>query len=350
MPEALVAGWDIGGAHLKVAVAARPSGGKPCLVEVVQVPCALWQGMDKLAEAIATVRPTLRGARRHAVTMTGELVDLFESRADGVAALVGALADAFPRQEIGFYAGRAGLVDAAEATRRPLAVASANWLAGTAFVARRCDEGLFLDIGSTTSDIVPFRAGEVLALGKTDAARLASDELIYTGVTRTPVMAIAGRVPFAGARQGVMAEHFATMADVYRLTGELPTDADQHQTADGRDKSVPASARRLARMLGRDAEAAEPADWRRLAAHLAERQRRLIHDAADRALSRDDIAEDAPLVGAGVGRFLAAKLAAAMGRPYVDFAELVAGPGPAREMAARCAPAAALAMLAAEAK
>ena len=341
-----VAGWDLGGAHLKVALAEEGQR----IAEVVQLPCPLWLGMERLGEAIETARPRLGGARRHAVTMTGELVDLFQSRADGVARLIEAMVRAFPEDEIRVYAGHAGFLPAAEAAPRPDEVASANWHASAGFVAARQDQALFIDVGSTTTDLVPLRGGRVESLGYTDTERLVSEELVYGGVTRTPVMAIADHVPFAGARQGVMAEHFATMADVYRLTGALPEEADQLPAADGADKSLPASRRRLARMLGRDAESAAPADWRRLALYLAERQRQGLMEACARVLSRGLLEEAAPLVGAGVGRFLASEIAARLDRPYVDFSALVAGSAAAKEGAARCAPAAAVALLGMDAR
>jgi probable H4MPT-linked C1 transfer pathway protein len=192
---------------------------------------------------------------------------------------------------------------------------------------------------------VPFHDGRVAAVGYSDEERMVGGELVYTGVTRTPVMALADWVPFAGERQPLMAEYFATSADIHRLTGALPDDADQLPTADGRGKGLQDSARRLARMLGRDYDAARLVDWQRLARHLAERQGRLVQDAADRVLSRGLLEEESPLVGAGIGRFLVRDLAARLGRPYVDFASLVTGDAGLREWAARCAPAASIAAL-----
>ena len=171
------------------------------------------------------------------------------------------------------------------------------------------------------------------------------EELVYAGVTRTPVMALASNVPFAGQRQGLMAEYFATAADVHRLTGELPRDADQHDTADGRGKSAEESAARLARMLGRDLASAELAAWRQLARYLAERQRRLVQDAMDRVISRGLLPEAAPVIGAGIGRFLLTEIARRLKRPYRDFADLMQGDAALREWAARAAPAAAVAGL-----
>jgi hypothetical protein len=52
------------------------------------------------------------------------------------------------------------------------------------------------------------------------------------------------------------------------------------------------------------------------------------------------------VVGAGCGRFIARLVAERLGRPYVDFAEAIDVAPEAREMAARCAPAVAVALLA----
>ncbi len=338
-----VTGWDVGGAHLKAARAVSDNE----IAAAIQVPCRLWEGLDRLTDAIAQVGARLDLGGRHALTMTGELVDLFDDRAQGVARLAAAMAAALPKAKLKIYAGRHDFIAPEAAAARWPEVASANWLASVHWAATRLPQGLFLDVGSTTTDVVPFRDGGDLARGVTDAERLTSDELVYSGITRTPLMALAERAPFEGVEQSVMAEHFATMADVYRLTGELPDGADQHATADGRDKSLDSSRRRLARMLGRDVEVGSATAWREVAEHFAARQRARIAAAVDRVLSRGEIEETAPFVGAGAGRFLVCRLAADWARPYVDFAELLTGPAKAREAAAWSAPAAAVALLAA---
>lgn len=343
MAEQLAVGWDLGGAHLKAVVA--DAGGR--ISGAWQVPCTLWRGMVHLTAAIGEVRPHLLGMTRHGLTMTGELVDLFESRADGVGQLADAAARSFQGVDLRIYAGRDAFRATSDAARHWQAIASANWHASAAFAASRMEQGLLVDIGSTTSDIVPFLDGQVRFAGYSDEERLTSEELVYTGVTRTPVMAIAERVPFGGSSQLVMAEYFSTMADIHRLTGELPADADQQATADGRGKSDGDSARRLARMLGRDTDPSDLAPWRQLAWRLSERQSGKLLEASERVLSRRVLADDAPVVGAGVGRFLARRLAGQLRRPYVDFSELVSGEAQATEWAARCAPAAAVAVLAA---
>jgi probable H4MPT-linked C1 transfer pathway protein len=373
MPPEVTTGWDVGGAHLKVAQV--DASGR--VHTALQVPCTLWLGVEHLHRAIEEALAHLHSSERHGVTMTGELADLFADREEGVARIVEAMQRFFARDALLVYAGAAGFVAAADAVARARDVASANWHASARFAAARGAEGMLVDIGSTTTDLVPFAGGEPLGIGVTDGERLAAGELVYTGVTRTPVMAIARSVACDGVRVPLMAELFATAADVHRLTGALPDDADQHPTADGRGRSEEESVRRLARMLGRDASSASLDTWRCVARELSEQQLRCIHDAAAvvlsreqrpanenatergarerppagnwRAASRRALAVDAPVVGAGVGRFLAVALAERLGLPYVDFASLIEGTPETREWAARCAPAVAVAALVAHA-
>jgi probable H4MPT-linked C1 transfer pathway protein len=337
----LITGLDIGGAHLKAAQVA-PSGR---VVSAVQIPCALWLGLDRLELALAEARDRLGPVDRLAVTMTGELADLFPDRATGVRRLVEAAGAALPGAEPRVWAGRRGFVDPADAADLAADVASANWLASATLVARRLGDALFADLGSTTTDVLLLAGGQVRALGMADRERLGTGELVYTGLTRTPVMALAPEAPFAGRRVALMNELFATAADVHRVLGWLPEGVDQHPAADDGPKTVAASARRLARMVGADLADGGPADWRRLAGWLARCQTRRVEDAVALQLSRGLIAEDAPLVGAGCGRFLLEPLARGLGRPYRDFAELVEAEADAAAWAATCAPAVAVAIL-----
>ncbi|MBV9756196.1 MAG: H4MPT-linked C1 transfer pathway protein [Alphaproteobacteria bacterium] len=342
MAESVI-GWDIGGAHVK---AARVEGGR--VRDVVQVPSPLWLGIDRLEQALSAATARLGPADRHAATMTGELADVFANRAAGVAAITDILVRAVRPAPVAIYGGRAGFLTPNAAPAHPADIASANWHASAALAGRFVPEALFVDIGSTTTDLVPIGGGRVQAAGYTDAERLACGELVYTGLTRSFLMALCARAPVGGAWMPLACEHFATSADVYRILGELPEEADQLPTADGRDKSVAASQARLARMVGHDAADRPPADWRSLAAWFAEAQLRLIADGAMQVLSRTHLPEPAPVVGAGVGRRLAARLASRLGRDFRDFGALVEAVGGAGEWPSYCAPAVSVALLASE--
>ncbi|MEW6037853.1 MAG: hydantoinase/oxoprolinase family protein [Pseudomonadota bacterium] len=346
MPIELI-GWDIGGAHLK-AVALTDSG---AIADIRQYPSPLWQGLERLEIALSEAEKELRIAPscRHAVTMTGELADHFEDRAAGVQALISTMVRRFGAEGILVFAGRAGFLRAdAVKPVHALEVASANWLASASLIAHRLRHpALLVDIGSTTTDLIVLAGGEVRSRGYTDYDRLRYDELLYTGVVRTSAMALADKLPFEGEWVSLMAEHFATTADIYRLTGELAEHTDQMPAADGGEKSVAGSERRLARLLGRDRNDGSPEQWRHLALCLRERQLSRITQAMERQFSRSLLTAESPLVGAGAGRFLARVIAARSARPYLDALDLLPRPATVTALSVSdCLPAAAVACLA----
>jgi probable H4MPT-linked C1 transfer pathway protein len=338
----VVIGWDIGGVHLK---AARAEHGR--ILDVVQVPSPLRFGLAKLADAFTQAKAAIGTAPRHAVTMTAELADTFTSRQEGVAQLAAIAAQQLDG-DIRLYAGRAGFVAPGEAVNHVVDIASANWHASASLVARLRDAALLIDLGSTTTDIIPIAQGRVAARGYTDAERLASGELIYAGLVRGFVMATADRAPFEGRWTTLINENFANMADVYRVLGTLPEGVDQMATADGREKSFAASCARLARMVGRDAADASEAQWRALAAWVAEAQIRSVADGAMLVLSQAVLDPAAPVVGAGIGTAVLEEIARRLGRSYIKFANMIDAAPQMRERAAQCGPAAALAALASE--
>jgi probable H4MPT-linked C1 transfer pathway protein len=337
-----IIGWDIGGAHLK---GVRVKNG--FITRAVQLPCPLWQGVDKLEATFSKARRSIGSASRHCATMTGELADIFPSRAEGVETLARIAARCLDASNIEIYAGPAGFVPIDDVSDHVNDIASANWHASARWAAGSLRNGLFVDMGSTTTDLVALANGETASSGYTDAERLETGELVYTGMVRSFLMSVAPRVPFRGRTMPLMNEYFANMADVYRILGDLPAGADQQATADGREKTVAASEARLARMLGLDAHDASKDAWIEVARFFREAQLRSLHDAAMLVLSRRPLPFDAPVIGAGIGAKIARALAARLRRPYVPFSRcLVAASPNIRKMACDCAPAAAVALLA----
>jgi len=337
MPAEVV-GWDVGGAHLK-AVRLDSSG---CITQAVQRPCPLWQGLQALTLAFDEMATMLElsdnQSLRHAVTMTGELVDLFPNRGVGVMQIA-QHSTAKLGSQVQFYAGDAGFISTHQVPAHVRSIASMNWHASARYVAQQYCAGVLLDIGSTTTDVIPFVNGKVDTPWRTDAERLSHATLHYTGVVRTPVMAVARHVTFKALNYHVVAEHFATMADVYRILGDLNDCADQAPTADGQDKSIASSCRRLARMLGHDLDEASDEDWYSLARALADTQLTLLAQSVmHHPHYRDGI------VGIGVGAFLAESLARQLAVPYHDVRhDLSARVGELQTMASVCFPAFAVA-------
>ncbi|MBI4520661.1 MAG: H4MPT-linked C1 transfer pathway protein [Gemmatimonadetes bacterium] len=333
-----ILGWDVGGANLK---AARLGDGGATL-EVVERPFALWREPHRLAEALAEVAGGLGGATRTmAVTMTAELADCFATKREGVAFVLDAFGAAFPGVDSRVYAVDGRFRSMQEATERPLEVAAANWMAAAALVARTSPDAVLLDVGSTTSDVIPIVAGRVAARGRTDPDRLASGELVYTGALRTPICAIVRSLPLGGRSCRVAAEHFAVAADVYRWLERIEDWDYTCDTPDGRGRSRPEAGARLARMVCADLEMVGVEDITAIAEYVARAQVRQIAVAIRQVRRRLGSTFPHLAVLAGQGAFLAEAAAQAAG---LATRSLAAQLGPA----ARAAPAAAVALLLAE--
>ncbi len=232
-------GLDIGGANLKLATARGTAQSRPF---------ALWKHPEKLAAELRDFTREMPPDIPVGVTMTGELCDCFRTKREGVRHIVSATEEALPGRNILYWTTEGQFVDAEAACENTIKVAAANWHAQATFVGRFAPHGFafLMDMGSTTLDIVPLQNGEPVPFGKTDADRLTTGELVYTGCRRTPLTALL---------YGVCAELFATVHDVHVITGRLPEESDNRDTADGRPMTRKYAWERVARMLGHDRHA-----------------------------------------------------------------------------------------------
>jgi probable H4MPT-linked C1 transfer pathway protein len=324
----------VGGANVK---AARVEG--DALPVVVEHPFALWREPARLPDVLKAIAPTLGSAPRLAITMTAELADCFATKRDGVCAVLAAFEAAFPAQALHVFGVDGRFRSIAEARRKPLRVAAANWMASAMLVAESERDVLFVDVGSTTTDVVPIVAGDVVARGRTDPARLRSGELVYTGALRTPVAAIVRRLPWRGALCRVAAEHFAIAADAHVWRGAIEPSGYTCETADGRGRSRSEAGARLARMVCADLEMLRDSDIDAIAERVMRAQVKQIASGIQQVLRR--LGQGAPkrAVLAGQGAFLARAAAETLGLDACDLERRVG------VAAARSLPAAAVAYL-----
>jgi len=324
MSRVPVIGWDVGGAHLKAALLDIDGN----LRQVIQVPCALWRGLNELEVAIDEVLSKFSiQTAFHAITMTGELVDLFSNREVGVVEISRLMQSKLSGTKQ-FYTGAlntdfAGFVMVDEVSSLWRHIASANWLASAGFIAKKVEYGLLIDMGSTTTDFVLIDDHRPSCLGYTDAARMQTEELVYTGVIRTPLMALSQKIEFQNNITSVVAEYFATTADVYRLTGDLLAEDDMADTADGKEKTVDASAQRIARMIGYDVEDYPLNTWIMLAKTFKQQQVSRLQEVAKRQISRVKNNSEFRIIGAGAGSFLVREIALNLNIQYLELADLL---------------------------
>jgi probable H4MPT-linked C1 transfer pathway protein len=332
-----VVGWDIGGVNTKVA---RVETGTLCAVrgrpfEVQRAPAALVSLLRDLAADVgAPANPSLTA---HAVTMTAELSQMFRTKREGVTFVLDAVESAFPGARVQVFTVDGVFVDPDEARARPLAAAAANWVATATLVARHHRDALLVDIGTTTTDLIPITGGAVVAEGRTDPDRLASGELVYTGALRTPAEAMASHVAIGGRTIGVSAENFALAGDVHIWRGNLAPADYTVPTPDGRPATRECAGERLARVICADREMLDEQGVSQIADALADAQIERVATAMRRISARHPSLRTA--VVTGLGAFIGDTAARTAG---FDVVRLSAALG---EDGARCAPAASVALL-----
>jgi probable H4MPT-linked C1 transfer pathway protein len=327
-------GWDIGGVNTKVARVhdGRILSARVRAYEIQRDPRALTPLLRDLSQEVGAGADDV-----HAVTMTAELSQMFRTKREGVTFVVDAVTAAFPSADVQVYTVDGRFLSPADAKREPLAVAASNWSATANIVAESHADAILLDIGTTTTDIIPIENGIVVASAKTDPERLASGELVYTGALRTPVEAITQQVPLGSALAGVSAEAFALIGDIHLWRGDLAPDDYSVTPPDDRPASREFARERIARVVCADREILDDQAIDTIAGAVARAQLEQIGRGI--AHVRDAHPSLSTAVVTGLGAFLAERAARQAGLTVVRLADAIG------DDASRCAPAAAVALL-----
>jgi (4-(4-[2-(gamma-L-glutamylamino)ethyl]phenoxymethyl)furan-2-yl)methanamine synthase len=315
---------DIGGANLK---AAHSSG------QARTLPFEVWKRPEELPQAIARLIQILPPADRVALTMTAELCDCYPTKSVGVRSVLDAVLAVVEGRSMLVWGTDGKFHEADDVRQNPLIAAAANWLALATVAARLVPEGpgLLIDIGSTTTDLIPLLDGRVVVQGRTDTERLQAGELVYAGVRRTPICALATELPFRDRPTGLSAELFATTVDVYLTLGEISSDPKGLSTADGRPSTADAAVDRLARMVGADRDGFTTED----AFAFAQAADRALLDRLETASRRaSGGVQPSHAVVAGSGEFLARRLASRILEPGGRVVSIEEAWGPIASIAA----------------
>jgi (4-(4-[2-(gamma-L-glutamylamino)ethyl]phenoxymethyl)furan-2-yl)methanamine synthase len=329
-------GIDIGGANIKLAMANGYARS-----EVYP----LWKFPDQLGAEIGRLLEEAPGFDGIALTMTGELADCYATREEGVCRILEQLTSVFPANLVRVYSVGGQWLTPSAAARVPWDVAASNWHALAAMALRWTESraGLLIDIGSTTTDIIPFAKNKLQTPAKTDSDRLLHGQLVYTGVRRTPVCAVTRTLPLRGHECPVMAELFATMDDAFLIVGDVAEDPNDQETADGRPRTVACAKARMARMVGEDASTLCHWELEMMAKYAIEQQAEQIGLAIRKNLSAQKPKAELAILS-GHADFIASRaLAHAQWSPKILKLSEMLG-----ESVARCAPAYGVAMLAVE--
>ena len=249
-----IAGFDIGGANTDLAVIDFENDEiKNIDVDFAYLP--MWSNNNDLSKVLVELIENICPVSEIdavGISMTAELVDAYDTKKDGVLDVVKKCEDTFSCPIA--YVGIDGMMSKEEIERNPLKAAAANWIATAQIATLISDNCIFIDTGSTTTDIIPIKNGKECAIGKSDFDRSATGELVYTGTLRTNLASFLDKIEFDGKKYRVASELFAQTADVYMVLDLISEDDYVCDTFDGESKSKTDCAKRIARVVCADLE------------------------------------------------------------------------------------------------
>ena len=249
-----VAGFDIGGANTDLAVIDF-EGNEIKNIEVDFAYLPMWSNNDDLSRVLVELIENICSITEIdavGISMTAELVDAYDTKKEGVLDVVKKCQDTFDCPIA--YVGIDGMMSKEEIQSSPLKAAAANWIATAQIATLISDNCIFIDTGSTTTDIIPIKDGMECAVGKSDFDRSATGELVYTGTLRTNLASFLDKVELNGKDYRVASELFAQTADVYTVLDLISEDDYVCDTFDGESKSKIDCAKRIARVVCADLE------------------------------------------------------------------------------------------------
>jgi len=309
----LISALDVGGVNIKAAVV---KVGKPHrLLGFCTQYFPIWKiGKERLGDALNQVNKTF-GLECDvvALTMTAELSDAYQTKREGVEHIVDTVQKIYRGKPIYVLTTSGSFFDTEASIKAPLEVAGANWVATAWLAGKLLNSCIMIDVGSTTTDIIPVLRGKVAAKGKTDLERLQNGELVYTGALRTNLATLTKKVPVNGVLTPISAEYFASTGDVHLILKHITEDEFTVETADGRGRSLGEAYARLARIVCADVEMLNKETLDEIARYLYKVQLKQIIDALKKVLSglEPKDVEVKSCLTLGIGRRFLAKPAAA---------------------------------------
>ena len=322
-----VLGYDIGGANTKAAFI-KTQNGKLQDVKVAIEYFPVWRDREKLTSILLKLKEQLgaKGLDGLGVTMTAELSDAYKTKREGVHNILACVKKAFPNIPIHVLNTDAKLESPGTAEEEPLGVAAANWAATGWLVAQRIKDCVVVDVGSTSTSIIPIVNWQIAAKGKTDLDKLICGELVYTGSLRTNVATIVHSVPVKNKVAGVASEFFALSGDVHLVLGNITANQYTCETADGQGKSLPESFARLARLVCADTETLTRQEIISLAQYIYNEQVLQVTKSLTKVYSytKKLSSNEVPVVVTGLGKdFIAKKAAEKIGAKTIDLETLI---------------------------
>jgi probable H4MPT-linked C1 transfer pathway protein len=313
-----VLGLDIGGANTKAAFIKSQDGTvKELRTSMEYFP--IWKkGKEQLPKVLEKLKKRLVDSTALdgvGVTITAELSDAYWTKKEGVHHVLDCTSQVFNAVPTFVLDVEANLLTVKDARREPLKVASANWAATGWMISQLIKNCIIVDVGSTTTSIIPVINGKIAAEGRTDLEKLQNGELVYSGSLRTNVAAIVNGIPIRGRIARVSSELFAQSGDVHLILDNIGEEEYTAETCDGRGKTRRKSMARLARVVCADIDMLTEQEIVDMAKFVYDRQVEQIAGGLKQVYERiKQLLQEKTIVVTGLGRnFLVRKAAEKVG-------------------------------------
>ena len=285
-------GIDIGGAHIKIVGLDKQK--KIILVKYIKF--YFWKNKAKLFKFFDFINSISTPHTKIGITLTAELCDIFETRIDGFKKIYNECKRL--KNKFFFYTSSKEVFTVKSNTKK---IISMNWHATGKFISKNLSNAVIVDFGSTTTDIICIKNKIIKNLSFDDFSRLKNNELIYTGLTRTPIFGIMNELSLNGINYPVIPEFFSSMSDVYRINKSLDKILDIDDTADNTEKNLNQSFIRVARNFGFDFDKSNKELLKKISRKLINCQMNKIAVSLDKLIIKFNMSKKVPIVLCGIG-------------------------------------------------
>ena len=322
-----VLGLDIGGANTKAAFIKTQDATIQELRTLLEYFPVWKNGKEQLPTVLEKLKKTLTDSTALdgiGVTITAELSDAYKTKKEGIHHVLDCVSDVFGDIPTFVLDVEANLLPVKDAREESLKVASANWAATGWMISQLIKNCIVVDVGSTTTSIIPVIDGKIAAEGKTDLEKLQNGELVYSGSLRTNVATIVDCIPVHGTMTRVSSELFAQSGDVHLILDNIGEEDYIAETCDGRGKTRMEVMARLARVVCADTDMLTEQEITDIAQFVYDRQVEQIVGGLKQVYGRiKPLQTKLSVVVTGLGRnFLARKAAEKAGfKEVVDMKE-----------------------------
>ncbi len=281
-------GLDIGGANTDCIIIEVDDEFNILSTKKYKQYLPFWKDYDKLPECLMKLSENDRDIDVICVSITAELADCYLTKKEGVLDISQKVVNTFKDKIIKFVTFE-GLKDYKYVKENPLSAAAANWIGTVNTIKYIKNDCIFMDMGTTTTDIIPIKNRKEITTGYSDTERLGSGELVYTGLLRTNLACIVNEVPINNIPTKVSSELFTITADIHRILGHITEDEYTCDTPDGKAKDIISCKSRLSRLVCADIETLSDEQLEQMACYIYEKQVDQVTEALKKVVKKTGI-------------------------------------------------------------